>query len=127
MSAQPMLRCGAYSPLTMAMTCAPDEADRREPIMMTPDMMFEGVRLGGKTNLMLERLKSADELNDAEWRMALRSNKGPTEIVRDLQTILITKPPGRQTEVMSQWEYDIRHPPQSKPRSKRGQRGRRWR
>ena len=59
--------------------------------------------------------------------MALRNNKGPTEIVRDLQTILITKPPGRQTEVMSQWEYDIRHPPQSKPRSKRGQRGRRWR
>lgn len=62
----------------------------------------------------------------AELRMALRSNKGPTEVVRDLQTMLLTKPPGRQTEVMSQWEYDMRHPPQNKPRSKRGQRGRRW-
>ena len=69
---------------------------------------------------------SADELNDAELRMALCNHKSPDEIVRDLQTILITKPPGRQTEVMSQWEYSMRHPPQSKPRSKRGQRRRRW-
>lgn len=53
--------------------------------------------------------------------------KSPDQIVSDLHTILITRPPGRQTEVMSQWEYDTRHPPQSKPRSKRGQRVRRWR
>ena len=109
------------------MTLEPAETDRKEPIMMTPEMMFEGSRRGGKTNLMLECLKSAEELNDAELRMELRNHKSPDEIVRDLQTILITKPPGRQTEVMSQWEYSIRHSPQSKPRSKRGQRGRRWR
>lgn len=113
--------------LMMAMTREPTEADRREPIMMTPEMMFEGSRRGGKTNLMLECLKSADELNDAEARMILRNYKSPDEIVRDLQTILITNPSGRQTGVMSQWEYDMRNPPQNKPRSKRGQRKKRWR
>ena len=118
MSAQPMLRCGAYSPLTMAMTCAPDEADRREPIMMVPtdpievrdmrclfnvpplglcEALSDGLRGGGKTNAAMYQA-------EATITMAARDGKAFMELVDA----------GRWTKQ------------RVKPRSKRGQRGRRW-
>ena len=79
--------------LMMAMTCAPDEADRRPPIMVpNPDMMFEGAKEDGLTvELQHEALVFTMPAKDIAHVAALSAQ------------------------------------PDVKPRSKRGQRVRRWR
>lgn len=53
-----------------------------------------------------------------------KNHKSPAEIVDDLQNLLLIKPQHPLTEVVAPWEYEMRK--QTKPRSKRGQRGRKW-
>ncbi len=109
MSAQHRLRCGAYSPLTMAMTCAPDEADRKEPIMMVPTEQIEVRDLRYQFNLPPDRL--CEDLS------------GPYKA----EATITIAPQHRQSFAeMLDGIKQSREAPTVKPRSKRGQRGRRW-
>lgn len=99
--------------LAFAFACSPDEADRREPIMMVStdsievrdmrwplglcEALSDGLRGGGKTNAAMYQA-------EATITMAARDGKAFMELVDA----------GRWTKQ------------RVKPRSKRGQRGRRW-
>lgn len=106
MSAQPMLRCGAYSPLTMAMTCAPDEADRKEPIMMVPTEPIEVRDLRYQFNLPPARDLYGPYKAEATITIAPQHRQAFAEMLDGIK--------------------QSREAPTVKPRSKRGQRGRRW-
>lgn len=61
---------------------------------------------------------------EVELNHTLGNHKSPAEIVSDVQNLLLIKPQRLLTEVIAPWEYEMRQ--QTKPRSKRGQRGRKW-
>lgn len=97
------------SALMMAMTCAPDEADRKEPIMMVPTDPIEVRDLRYQFNLPPARLcedLSGHYKAEATITIAPRHEKAFAEMLDGIKQ-------SREASTV-------------KPRSKRGQRGRWW-